>query len=180
MASRDEFDWMLAAEIPHLRRYARTLAGHPAEADDLVQDCLERAMRKWRLWRGKARLRSWLFRMLYRQYLNGRRDNRHHDAAVPLEVVAEPPDRDNAGPSQLEVRDTMRGLQTLPAAQREAIVLMAVEDLSYEEAAWVLRVPVGTLRSRLARGREQLRQLQEAKPESEASAAEQPPLRRVK
>ena len=177
MASRDEFDWMLKAEIPHLRRYARTLAGHPAEADDLVQDCLERAMRKWRLWRGTARLRSWLFRMLYRLYLNRLRDGRNHDAAVPLEAVADSSDGGNAGPSQLQVRDTMRGLQTLPANQRDAIVLLAVEDLSYEEAAWVLRIPVGTLRSRLARGREQLRQLQEAQP---AAQPEQTPLRRVK
>ncbi|WP_421717349.1 RNA polymerase sigma factor [Algiphilus sp.] len=178
MASREEFDWMLAAEIPHLRRYARTLAAHPAEADDLVQDCLERAMRKWRLWRGTARLRSWLFRMLHRLYLNRRRDGRHHDATVPLEVVAEPTASGNAGPAQLEVRDTMRALQTLPVAQREAIVLLAIDDLSYEEAAWVLEIPVGTLRSRLSRGREQLRALGEsAAPVSEAEA---PNLRRVK
>lgn len=177
MASRDEFDWLLAAEIPHLRRYARTLAAHPAEADDLVQDCLERAMRKWQLWRGSARLRSWLFRILHRLYLNRRRDGRHHDAAVPLEAVAERANASNTGPAQLEVRDILQGLQTLPAIQREAIVLLAVEDLSYEEAAWVLGIPVGTLRSRLARGREQLRALQEAHPNSEPAPAV---LRRVK
>ncbi|MHA7834102.1 MAG: RNA polymerase sigma factor [Algiphilus sp.] len=178
MASREEFDWLLAAEIPHLRRYARTLAAHPAEADDLVQDCLERAMRKWRLWRGTARLRSWLFRMLHRLYLNRRRDGRHHDAAMPLDTVVDPGQAGNAGPAQLEVRDTVRRLQTLPVAQREAIVLLAIDDLSYEEAAWVLDIPVGTLRSRLSRGREQLRAVDEGVRADRETPT--PALRRVK
>lgn len=176
MRSRGEFDWMLQEEIPHLRRYARTLAAHPAEADDLVQDTLERAMRKWRLWKGTARLRSWLFRMLYRLYLNRRRDGRHRDRAVSLDGVAEPAGESNAGLREVEMRDLLRGLQALPAAQRDAIVLLAVEDLSYEDAAWVLGVPIGTLRSRVARGREQLR----AHHSQEAPAAGNAPLRRVK
>lgn len=175
--SRDEFDWMLSAEIPHLRRYARSLMRDPTEADDLVQDCLERALSKWRLWRGKARLRSWLFRMLYRQFLNRRRDSRKDRAALSLDDVVAGPAEAARQTNQMQVRDVMVALTKLPDRQREAITLLAMEELSYEEAAYVLRIPVGTLRSRVSRGRETLRELTgEVVPEE----GSEPTLRRVK
>lgn len=179
MASRDEFDWMLTAEIPHLRRYARSLVRDPTAADDLVQDCLERALSKWRLWRGKARLRSWLFRMLYRQYLNARRDTRHIRAELPLDDVGPAPSVAASQSAHVQVRDVMLALAKVPRQQRDAILLLALEDLSYEEAAWVLGIPVGTLRSRVSRGRELLRQLTgEVAPDAAPGA--EPALRRVK
>jgi RNA polymerase sigma-70 factor, ECF subfamily len=174
---QDDFDWLLEQEIPHLRRYAMALCGDAAEADDLVQDCLERALRKRWLWMRQGRLRSWLFRMLYRVYLNDRRDRRHECAHLSLDqLVAEPAQ----APRQLqrvECLDTIAAMGRLPEEQRSAILLVALEDLSYEEAAWVLRIPVGTLRSRIARGRGTLRALCEAgAPPAEAPVA----LRRVK
>lgn len=159
MSHQDDYDWLLQQEIPHLRRYAGALTNNPAEADDLVQDCLERALRKRRLWQRQGRLRSWLFRMLYRIYLNQRRGRRASAVHVPLTqlgVAAAQPARDG---QRLECRDTVVAMAELPDDQRVAILLLALEDLSYEEAAWVLRIPVGTLRSRISRGRQRLREL---------------------
>ncbi len=87
---REEFDWLLSREIPHLRRYAYALVHDPVSADDLVQDCLERALRKRHLWQPRGRVRGWLFRILYRTYLNDRSSARTRrevvtpDAGEPL------------------------------------------------------------------------------------------------
>lgn len=159
MSHNDDYEWLLQQEIPHLRRYAGALTNNAAEADDLVQDCLERALRKRRLWQRQGRLRSWLFRMLYRIYLNQRRGRRASATHVPLSqpgIATAQPARSG---QQLECRDTVVAMAGLPEDQRAAILLLALEDLSYEEAAWVLRIPVGTLRSRISRGRQRLREL---------------------
>jgi len=171
---RDDFDWMLSREIPHLRRYARALAQDPVLADDLVQDCLERALRKWRLWKPKGRMRSWLFRMLFRVYLNQKDQISRKAADLTLEDGPEPVS-ETAHPSvAVEIRETARAVDDLPEHQRAAILLVALEDMNYDEAAWILNIPVGTLRSRLSRARETLRDAARvAEPES-------PPLRRVK
>lgn len=165
---------MLSREIPHLRRYARALAKDPVLADDLVQDCLERALRKWRLWKPKGRMRSWLFRMLFRVYLNQKHQIRRKAADITLEDGPEPVS-ETAPPSiGVEIRETAQAVDDLPEHQRAAILLVALEDMNYDEAAWILNVPVGTLRSRLSRARETLRNVARvAEPES-------PPLRRIK
>lgn len=175
MHKQDDFDWLLAQEIPHLRRYALALCGADAEADDLVQDCLERALRKRWLWLRQGRLRSWLFRMLYRIHLNRRRDQRHERAHLPLDELAIEPAQTGGQVQRAECLDTLSAMRHLPEEQRSAILLVALEDLSYEEAAWVLRIPVGTLRSRIARGRGTLRGLCES-----PSQAAPTLLRRVK
>jgi RNA polymerase sigma-70 factor (ECF subfamily) len=155
---RAHFDWRIEQEIPHLRRYAHALVHDTAQADDLVQDCLERALRKWRLWGRRNQLRGWLFRMLYRVELNRRRAGK--DA---LQAERGPPGgeawSEDSHVHRLECRDAIQALQRLPAVQRDAVLLVALEDMSYEEAAWVLDVPLGTLRSRVSRGRETLRQI---------------------
>lgn len=172
--SREEFEALLAREVPHLRRYARALIGGTETADDLVQDTLERALRKRRLWTPDGRLRGWLFRMLYRLYLNGRKRRATERRTLEheqLRLAAQ------TAPAETEQRqechEVVRALAGLPEAQRAAILLVALEDVSYEQAAWVLGIRVGTLRSRLSRGREALRHA--CSPEATA-----PALRRVK
>ncbi|MEQ8799120.1 MAG: RNA polymerase sigma factor [Salinisphaeraceae bacterium] len=166
------FEQRLATEIPHLRRYARGLCGDPSAADDLVQDCLERAMRKGHLWQPIGRLRSWLFKLLYRLYLNSRqtatarRESTHPDPARDQQVWP-------TGEMDVRCRQMLALVDRLPSPQRDALLLMALEQPSYRDAARILGICVGTLRSRLARGREALRDMQEQR---EAPRA----LRRVK
>lgn len=154
----NELKWAVAREIPHLRRYAIALTRDPELADDLVQDCLERGLRKRHLWRRSGSLRSWLFKILYRTYLNDRDRNRRHPFAnveVPEVHATTQSDQETAA----YTRDVLAGLERLPDDQRAAILLVALEGMSYDEAAAVLSVPIGTLRSRLWRGREALREM---------------------
>lgn len=173
--SAQQFNELLLAELPHLRRYAVALTGTVDAADDLVQDTIERALRKRRLWRPDGRLRSWLMRMLYRLYLNRRKRRmleREH-ALNRYRVQEEQPPRGDEAELRQECRELVQALETLPEAQRAAILLVALEDVDYQEAAWILGVPVGTVRSRLSRGRETLRQ-------RTGTDAEMPVLRTVK
>jgi RNA polymerase sigma-70 factor (ECF subfamily) len=146
--------------VPALRRYARALTHDPDRADDLVQDCLERAIRKRGLWRPTGSVRSWMFRILLNVYRNDLRRARRSPAPVSLEGL---PGRDPAGldvqPGRLALAETAQAMQALPAEQREVLLLVAVEEMSYAEAAAVLSIPAGTLMSRLARARATLRSL---------------------
>lgn len=146
-------------EIPHLRRFARSLCGTAEEGDDLVQDTLERAWRKRHQWRREGSVRGWLFRILHRQFLNSRRGKRPAPEEIDEDALADPK-HENLAPqeAQLMADDMSRALAALPASQRAAVVLVALEGVSYEEAADMLDIPVGTLRSRLFRGRETLRE----------------------
>ena len=155
----DELQWLIGREMPHLRRYARALTRDTDAADDLVQDCLERALRKRQLWRRQGSIRSWLFRMLYHVFLNTRHAQRRERLMVPLETIAPPMAESPRQEQYVECRDIAEALDQLPEPQYAAIMLIALEGLSYDEAAWVLGIPVGTLRSRLSRGRETLRAL---------------------
>ncbi len=159
MSEREAFDDLLEQEIPHLRRYALTLTREPTEADDLVQDCLERALNKWNRWQARGRLRGWLFRMMFRTHLNRRRDNRHHASQQSLDSLPVEPSLQGPQESRAECMDTIRAVYCLPEDQRHAILLVAMEDLNYDEAAWILRIPIGTLRSRISRGRQTLRSM---------------------
>lgn len=158
MQRDDDLKWLIAREIPHLRRYAAVLVGEADKVDDLVQDCLERALRKRHQWRRHGRLRSWLFSLLYRQYIDrGRRTTRRRD--VTNEAVADLPTSQPARQEhKLQVRDMAVALRRLPDEQRMAVVLVGIDGLSYEEAAQILNIPLGTLRSRLWRGRAALRE----------------------
>ena len=151
----------LAAEvephIPALRRYAWALLRDDQSADDLVQDCLERAVGRWHLRRRDGSLRAWLFAILHNQFVSGRRRQKRRGTPIALEdMPAEP--MASADPEQvLAFRDLMAGLDELPEEQRAVVLLVGVEDLSYEETARALGVPIGTVMSRLSRGRERLR-----------------------
>lgn len=149
----------IAAEIPHLRRYARALTRDREAADDLVQDTLERALRKRYLWRPTGRLRSWLFRMLYGLYLNQRpRQCRERDNVVPLEMVRYQLGQPSTYDVELHCRDVMQAVDELPQGQRDVLLLMALEQPSYADGARMLGLAVGTFRSRLSRGRWELLQ----------------------
>ncbi len=153
---------LLEAYIPGLRRFARALLrGDRERADDLVQDTLERALSSWRLRRVVGEPRGWLYRILYNCFLS-RRERRNRPSAYDAlsEIVEEEmPGIEGGQHSALEYRDFLRAFETLPAEEQSVLLLIAVEDLSYEEAAGVLSVPMGTVMSRLSRARGRLRQL---------------------
>ena len=142
--------------IPRLRRYARALAGDRARADDLVQDTLERAWNKLHLWRPDSDLRAWLFTVMHNVHVNQVRASRNHatldDEGAEMAVAA-------VQGASLEIRDLERALALLPAEQREVLLLIALEDMSYAEVAGTLGIPIGTVMSRLSRAREKLRVL---------------------
>ena len=146
--------------IPRLRRYARALVGDRASADDLVQDTLERAWTKLHLFRQGTDLRAWLFTVMHNVHVNRIRAARQTEALD--EEMPELAQRAAQGDS-LVVRDLERAIAALPSAQREVLLLVALEDLSYEETARVLDIPVGTVMSRLARAREKVRALMSGK-----------------
>lgn len=146
--------------IPRLRRYARALVGDRASADDLVQDTLERAWSKLHLYRHGTDLRAWLFTVMHNVHVNRVRATRPTDALE--DDMPELAQRATQGDSLL-VRDLERGIAALPLAQREVLLLVALEDLSYDETARVLGIPIGTVMSRLARAREKLRLLMHGK-----------------
>jgi RNA polymerase sigma-70 factor (ECF subfamily) len=151
----------IEACVPALRRYARALTRDPYRADDLVQDCLERAIRKRGLWRPSGSVRSWMFRILLNIHRNDLRRSRRSLAPISLEDAM--PGNDPAGPDvqsgRLALAETARAMLELPDEQREVLLLVAVEEMSYSEAASVLSIPIGTLMSRLARARATLRSL---------------------
>lgn len=157
MSNMNDVKWLMAREIPHLRRYARALVRDPSAADDLVQDCLERALSKRHLWRRRGSMRSWLLKILYNIFKNDLRRLRRRPILSSIETS--PPIQATVTNQEqyMACRNIVEALKLLSDGQRSAIELLALEDVSYEEAAWILDIPVGTLRSRLSRGRELLR-----------------------
>src|ERR1700719_3504161 len=158
----------IEAEIPRLRRYARALARDVAAADDLVQDCLTRALGKIHLWQDGTDLRAWLFTILHNQYVNQARRSVREGAAVGLSATEPMLTRAPPQGKRLERRDLERAVRKLPEEQRAVILLVGREGMRYEEVADVLGVPVGTVRSRLSRGRDALRRLMGVVPDRQA------------
>lgn len=147
----------IAPHIPRLRRYARALAGDPHAADDLVQDTLERALNKQHLWRPGSDLRAWLFTIMHNVFVNQLRGRQAHPETA-LDEDDLPPVQSIHG-ARLEIRDLESALAVLPPEQREIVLLVGLEQFSYAEAAKTLDIPIGTVMSRLFRGRERLRTL---------------------
>ena len=154
----NDFARLLEEQIPRLRRYARALTRDFSRADDLVQSCLVRAVAKQHLWEPGTNLRAWLFTILHNQNVNDVRRAVREGNTVELGEAPQLTVQGNAIPS-LELRDLERAIGKLAPEQRQVILLVGLEGMAYEEAAAVLNVPVGTVRSRLSRGRDQLRQL---------------------
>jgi len=140
--------------IPRLRRYARALVGDRAGADDLVQDTLERAWAKLHLYRRGTDLRAWLFTVMHNVHVNRVRAARATDTLE--EEMPELAQRASQGDALL-VRDLDRAISRLPAEQRAVLLLVTLEEMSYETVARTLDIPIGTVMSRLSRAREKLR-----------------------
>ncbi len=149
---------LIEEQIPGLRRFAcALLRGDREGADDLVQDTLERALSHWNLRRNQGNLRGWLYTILYNRFLSDQHRIRRRGPHDALSEQTELPGIDGGQHSVLEHRDLLRAFAALPEEQRAVLLLVGVEDLSYQEAARVLGVPIGTVMSRLSRGRERLR-----------------------
>ena len=162
----------IVPHIPRLRRYARLLTGDAHRADDLVQDALERACVKWHLWQPRPaaagavpgdpalQLRAWLFTVMHNLFVNQLRGKHSGRDTVQLEDV----ELQAAGRDPGLRMDLERGLAALPHDQREVLLLVALEDFSYAEAAILIDVPIGTVMSRLSRARARLTGLMEGAP----------------
>jgi RNA polymerase sigma-70 factor (ECF subfamily) len=148
---------ILISYVPVLRRYARGLVHNKTDADDLVQDCLVRAISKMHLFQPGTNLKAWLLSIVHNIFLDGtRRAKRTREFATAVTSM----DQGNVTrPNQfhrIEIMDISKALAALPAAQRSTLLLIALQGLSYEETAKITGVPVGTVRSRLSRGRSAL------------------------
>jgi RNA polymerase sigma-70 factor (ECF subfamily) len=154
-----DFARLLEVEIPRLRRYARALTRDLTRADDLVQSCLARAIAKCDLWQPGTDLRAWLFTILHNQHVNDVRRSQREGIAVGIEDMAPVLTVRPRALAVLELRDLEAAIAKLPEEQRQVILLVGLEGMAYEEVAQTLRIPVGTVRSRLSRGRDQLRRL---------------------
>lgn len=146
----------IEAAVPALRRYAHALLRDRDGADDLVQDCLERALSRRSQWRRDGSLNSWLFRILLNRFRDNYRKRAGRPVLVSIDDVTEPPQSggQEAGLALREVHDAMG---RLPDDQRAALLLVCLEGFSLSEAAQILGIPEGTLASRLARARATLR-----------------------
>jgi RNA polymerase sigma-70 factor (ECF subfamily) len=166
-----DFTRLMEAEIPRLRRYARALTRNNEQAgDDLVQECLCRALAKKHLWAEGTDLRAWLFTIMHNQFVNVVRRGVREGTPVHISDAELPLTRAASQDHRLELRDLNRALAVLPEEQRSVILLIGLEGMAYETAAEVLGVPVGTIRSRLSRGRAELRKLMGMVPDDQADA----------
>ncbi len=152
------FQTLLLAELPYLRRFARALCGDAALADDLVQDCVERALNKQHLYDAARPIRAWLYAILRNIHVSQWRKSNLGGVQKPLEDMeafegAVAPEQEQ----NLAITTITQALDLLPLQQREVLVMIALEELSYKEAADITGVPIGTVMSRLSRARESLR-----------------------
>ena len=153
-----EFHRLIEQQIPRLRRYARALTRNRERADDLVQDTLSRALVKEQFWQPGTDLRAWLFTIMHNQNVNNVRRAVRESRMVDMEQLSPMPATTDPTASR-QMFELERALAQLPLEQRQVILLVGLEGMSYEDAAGILSVPVGTVRSRLSRGRNILRKL---------------------
>ena len=150
---------LIVPYIPNLRRYARALVGDRDGADDLVQDTLERAVRKFHLWR-PGDLRAWLFSIMHNVFVNQLKARKiAPDVELDDNFAAPVP-----GATSADILDLQRALSALAPEQREVVLLVALEDMSYADVSRALGIPMGTVMSRLSRGRERLRKVMNGEP----------------
>jgi RNA polymerase sigma-70 factor (ECF subfamily) len=150
--------------LPNLRRFARSLTHDAVDADDLVQECLARALGKLQLWKVGTDLRAWLFRILHNEYVSQIRRAARQGTAVDWSEYESTLTCAPGQIEQLEIRDLVRALTSLPEEQRTAVLMIGLAKGDYYEVASACNVPVGTIRSRLSRGRKTLRALMSVAP----------------
>lgn len=158
-ADVNETEQLIADQIPRLRRYARALTSDASKADDLVQEALLRALSRQHLWQPGTDMRAWMFTILHNIHINNQRRRQSRAGyQEPLDECPEPV-VPSSQEQTLELRDLSRALRHIPEPQREVVLLVGLEGLDYKTVASVLDVPLGTVMSRLHRGREALRRL---------------------
>lgn len=154
-----ETERLIAEQVPRLRRYARALLSDPVRADDLVQETVLRALSRRHLWQPGTDMRAWMFTILHNIHVNNQR--RRYVRGETQELAEDHPELSAPATQEksLEIRDLARALELLPEAQRQVVLLVGLEGMDYKRVAAVLDVPLGTVMSRLHRGREALRRL---------------------
>jgi len=168
---QDLDDQALRELLPALRRFALWLSRDASNADDLVQSCIERALTKGASRRPEASLKSWLFTILYRQFIDGRRRASRFQRL--MDVFRDEPELEPSAEDTVMARSALESFGQLSADQRALLLMITVEGFSYQEAAQALDIPIGTVMSRLSRARQAYRQLTEGETPTM-------PLRRVK
>ncbi len=154
-----EFRARIEEEIPRLRRYARALTRNGSRCDDLVQDTLVRAFAKEHLWQSGSNMRAWLFTIMHNQNVNSVRSAIREGMTVDIEEQSSNLVATTDPTVARQLHELDRALAQVPEEQRQVILLVGLEGMSYEDAAAILDIPVGTVRSRLSRGRDALRML---------------------
>lgn len=176
-----QFGEMVAGHIPNLRRYARVLVRDAVHAEDLVQDCLERAISREHLWREGTNLRAWLFTILHNLYIN--QYLRHGSVSTMVPLLDEHthlscPARQY---HSVTLKDLARAFDRLPEQEQQVVLMVGLDGMQYEDAAAALGVPMGTVKSRLSRARRRLRRLMEGDLAMDDMAADRaddaPPVR---
>lgn len=157
-ASSDSVRRQIIALLPRLRRFALGLTARPSDADDLVQDTVERALRHLDQWERGTRLDSWMFRIAQNLFIDQLRAKKRSSAVMANFDGADRIGFDGTARAEARIalNDTLNALSTLPVEQRSAVALVLIDGLSYRDAAEALEIPIGTLTSRLARAREAL------------------------
>ena len=183
----DEFLSQLTKSIPALRRYAYALVRNSSTADDLVQDCLERGLRKRSQWKGEGSLNSWLYRILSNIQLNHYRASNHN----PLDKSSEITEKLAMAPQfqkpanqldRLYLQDLDKAIAELPDEQKQILLLITLEGLGYREVAKIMEIPSGTVMSRLSRARENIRKKMATSKAASSSGSDvrAPHIRRIK
>jgi RNA polymerase sigma-70 factor (ECF subfamily) len=160
-SAADQTRAQIAAMLPRLRRFARALTGQAADADDIAQIAIERALTRLDQFQAGTKLEAWLFSILRNAWIDETRSRARRAKVFASAELGERVGDEGAAAvhARLEADEVWRAMRQLPDEQREAVALVCVEGLAYREAAEALGVPIGTLTSRLARGREALQQM---------------------
>ncbi|HWH17389.1 MAG TPA: sigma-70 family RNA polymerase sigma factor [Allosphingosinicella sp.] len=156
------FERELLTLLPRLRRFARSLARDAADADDLCQAALERALKAREQWQPGTRLDAWMYRIIRNSWIDEIRARTRRGQTFLAEEAGSCVGAESDADTWMELHDVDRAMAEIPAEQREVIALVLVEGLAYREAAEILEIPIGTLTSRLTRGRQALARRLEA------------------
>jgi RNA polymerase sigma-70 factor (ECF subfamily) len=159
VARRGYADATIVAELPTLKRYALKLTKCAHLAEDLVQDCLTRALSRRHLFHSEANIRPWLFTVMHNLHISNCRQTKVRGLFAKSQMATASEGREGVQEHIVDLGKVYRAINTLPKEQRDVVVLVTIQELSYHEAAQALNIPIGTVMSRLARGREKIRAL---------------------